>query len=81
MEHLYQVLAYCTALGIIHGHLVYAATASGTAPVDHVIRRSPVTITAHALDLNEPPRRNPGAMAALADLAAGAATAAPSELA
>ncbi|MEU5719101.1 restriction endonuclease [Streptomyces sp. NPDC020403] len=81
VEHLYQVLAYCTALGITHGHLVYAATASGTAPVDHMIRRSSVTVTAHALDLHEPPARILAQMAALADLAAGTATAAPSGLA
>ncbi|MFH9613280.1 McrC family protein [Streptomyces pratensis] len=72
-EHLYQLLAYCTALGITHGHLVYAATTPGTAPVDHVIRRSSVTITAHALNLNEPPA---GLLAQTAGLAARAAAAA-----
>lgn len=34
--------------------LLHAATAPGTDSTDHVIRRSPVTITAHALNLGEP---------------------------
>ncbi|MEU5659989.1 restriction endonuclease [Streptomyces sp. NPDC047737] len=71
-EHLYQLLAYCTALGITHGHLVYAATTPGTAPIDHVIRRSSVTITAHALNLNEPPA---GLLAQIDALAVRTATA------
>ncbi|WP_405392531.1 McrC family protein [Streptomyces sp. NBC_01102] len=74
VEHLYQLLAYCTALGISHGHLIYAATSPGTSPTDHVIRSSPVTITAHALNLNEPPA---GILAQVAALAARTATAAP----
>ncbi|MFI6122877.1 hypothetical protein ACIBCU_24325 [Streptomyces sp. NPDC051064] len=65
VDHLYQLLAYCTALGITHGHLIYAATSPGTTPTDHVIRCSPVTITAHALNLNEPPSRPPGADSSL----------------
>lgn len=73
VEHLYQLLAYCTALGINHGHLVYAATSPGTSSIDHVIRNSPVTITAHALNLNEPPA---GILAQIATLAARTATAA-----
>ncbi|MFD3612136.1 McrC family protein [Streptomyces atroolivaceus] len=74
VEHLYQLLAYCTALGISHGHLVYAATSGNTAPTDHVIRCSPVTITAHALNLNEPPAE---LLAQIAALAGRTATAAP----
>ncbi|MBW3356704.1 McrC family protein [Streptomyces sp. 09ZI22] len=66
-DHLHQLLAYCTALGLSHGHLVYAATAPGAASTDHVIRRSPVTITAHALNLGEPPA---GVLAQIAALAA-----------
>ncbi|MEU5983367.1 restriction endonuclease [Streptomyces sp. NPDC047434] len=54
-DHLYQLLAYCTALGITHGHLLYAATTPDTSPTDHVIRSSPITITAHALNLTDPP--------------------------
>lgn len=74
VDHLYQLLAYCTALGITHGHLIYAATTPGTAPTDHVIRCSPVTTTAHALNLNEPPA---GLLAQIAPLAARTVTAAP----
>ncbi|MFJ4843263.1 McrC family protein [Streptomyces sp. NPDC088746] len=77
VEHLYQLLAYCTALGISHGHLIYAAAGPGTASIDHVIRCSPVTITAHALNLNEPPAGLLAQMAALAALAGRTATAAP----
>ncbi|MEU1125906.1 restriction endonuclease [Streptomyces sp. NPDC005899] len=73
VEHLYQLLAYCTALGLSHGHLVYAATGAGTSSVDHVIRNSPVTITAHALNLNAPAA---GILEQTAALAAGVATAA-----
>jgi 5-methylcytosine-specific restriction enzyme subunit McrC len=46
---LYQLLAYCTALGLPRGHLVYAAGA-GT-PALHTIRNSGVQIVCHALDL------------------------------
>lgn len=73
VEHLHRLLAYRTALGITQGHLVYAATTPGTGPIDHVIRRSPVTITAHALNVNDKPA---GLLAQMAALAAEAATAA-----
>lgn len=46
---LYQLLAYCTALGLTEGHLVYA---KGNEPtVTHRIRNADITIHAHALDL------------------------------
>lgn len=51
----------------LHQLLVYAATAPDAASTDHVIRRSPVTITAHALNLCEPPA---GVLAQIAALAA-----------
>lgn len=54
-DHLYQLLAYCTALGLPHGHLIYAAASRGTAPTPHVIRRAGITVTAHALNLDRPP--------------------------
>ncbi|MBZ3903914.1 restriction endonuclease [Streptomyces scabiei] len=54
-SHLYQLLAYCTALGLPRGHLVYAATASTPAPVPHAIRGSGITVVAHTLDLAVPP--------------------------
>lgn len=56
-SHLYQLLAYCTALGLPRGHLIYAAAASAPAPgpTPHVIRRSGITVIAHTLDLAVPP--------------------------
>ena len=46
---LYQMLAYCTVLGLTEGHLVYA---KGNEPVmSHQIRRAGVTIHCHTLDL------------------------------
>lgn len=46
---LYQMLAYCTALGLGEGHLVYA---KGNEPVSvHTVRRSGIVIHCHALDL------------------------------
>lgn len=46
---LYQMLAYCSALGIKEGHLVYA---KGNGPVSvHVIRSCGIVIHCHSLDL------------------------------
>jgi 5-methylcytosine-specific restriction enzyme subunit McrC len=50
---LYQMLAYCTALGLSRGHLVYA---KGNEPAAmHVIRNAGVELVQHALDLDQPP--------------------------
>lgn len=50
---LYQMLAYCTVLGLDDGHLVYA---KGNEPVSiHTVQRSGVTMHCHALDLALPP--------------------------
>jgi 5-methylcytosine-specific restriction enzyme subunit McrC len=50
---LYQMLAYCTALGLSDGHLVYA---KGNEPhAAHRIRNAGITIHQHALDLDQPP--------------------------
>ncbi|GAA1946098.1 McrC family protein [Kitasatospora viridis] len=50
---LYQMLAYCTALGLPQGHLVYA---KGNAPhAAHRVRQAGITIHQHALDLDRPP--------------------------
>lgn len=50
---LYQMLAYCTALGLPEGHLVYAR---GNAPhVAHRVRHAGTVIHQHALDLDQPP--------------------------
>ena len=50
---LYQLLAYCTVLGLSEGHLVYA---QGEDPRVHQIVGAPVTIHCHTLDLDHPPR-------------------------
>jgi 5-methylcytosine-specific restriction enzyme subunit McrC len=49
---LYQMLAYCTALGLLAGHLVYAK--GEAAPTHHVIRRSGIRVTVWAVDLSSP---------------------------
>jgi 5-methylcytosine-specific restriction enzyme subunit McrC len=49
----YQLLAYCTALELDEGHLVYA---KGNEPTfAHEVRNAGITIHAHALDLAAPP--------------------------
>jgi 5-methylcytosine-specific restriction enzyme subunit McrC len=50
---LYQLLAYCTVLGLPVGHLVYAA--GNEVPMHHIIRQSGIKIVCYALDLNQPP--------------------------
>ena len=50
---LYQLLAYCTVLGLPSGHLVYAKGNEEAAR--HVVRRSGVEIFCHALDLGLAP--------------------------
>jgi 5-methylcytosine-specific restriction enzyme subunit McrC len=52
---LYQLLAYCTVLGLRVGHLVYAA--GNEEPVRHVVRGADVEIICRALDLSQPPER------------------------
>lgn len=50
---LYQMLAYCTVLGLRDGHLVYAK--GNAEQTMHTVRRSGVRIHCHALDLTLPP--------------------------
>ncbi len=51
---LYQMLAYCTALGMERGHLVYA---KGHEPaVTHRVRNVGVEIVQHAVDLDQGPQ-------------------------
>ena len=50
---LYQLLAYCTALGLHEGHLIYAK--GNEAPARHEVRQSGIQILCHALDLSQPP--------------------------
>ncbi|MFI7046920.1 5-methylcytosine restriction system specificity protein McrC [Streptosporangium sandarakinum] len=62
---LYQMLAYCTVLGLDRGHLVYA---EGEAePYRHVVRGAGIEITQHALDLTLPPAGLPSAVERLAE--------------
>ena len=61
---LYQLLAYCTILGLHSGHLVYAK--GNENPVRHVVRRSGIEIFSHAVDLDQPPD---GLLAGMGDLA------------
>ncbi|WP_422678086.1 5-methylcytosine restriction system specificity protein McrC [Blastococcus brunescens] len=51
---LYQLLAYCTALELPVGHLVYAK-GSGETERRHVIRGKGVEIVQHVLDLAQTP--------------------------
>jgi 5-methylcytosine-specific restriction enzyme subunit McrC len=53
-EHMYQLVSYCTALGLAHGHLVYAA-GQGSPPTPYTIRDAGITVSAHALDLSRTP--------------------------
>jgi 5-methylcytosine-specific restriction enzyme subunit McrC len=50
---LYQLLAYCTVLGLNRGHLIYAK--GNEHPARHIVRRSDVEILCHAIDLGEEP--------------------------
>ncbi|SER17650.1 5-methylcytosine-specific restriction enzyme subunit McrC [Lentzea xinjiangensis] len=51
---LYQVLAYCTALQVERGWLVYPSGTAGVRP--RRVLHSPITITEYPLDLDVPPR-------------------------
>ncbi|EGE42941.1 restriction endonuclease [Streptomyces sp. SID4928] len=61
---LYQMLAYCTALGLRDGHLVYARGYEPT--VTHQVRHSQIRIHQHALTLDRPPGELLAEIAALA---------------
>jgi 5-methylcytosine-specific restriction enzyme subunit McrC len=50
---LYQLLAYCTALGLQAGHLVYAK--GNEEPARHVVKQSGIEIVCHAIDLEAEP--------------------------
>jgi 5-methylcytosine-specific restriction enzyme subunit McrC len=50
---LYQLLAYCTVLGLRTGHLVYAR--GNEEPTNHVVRGAGVEVICHALDLGQTP--------------------------
>ena len=63
---LYQLLAYCTVLGLPVGHLVYAK--GNEEPARHVVRQSGVEIFCHAIDLSHPPGQLIGEMSNLAEV-------------
>lgn len=50
---LYQLLAYCTVLDLLVGHLIYA---KGNEPTsEYTVRRAGIRLIAHTLDLSLPP--------------------------
>ena len=61
---LYQLLAYCTVLGLRSGHLIYAK--GGEQPAHHVVQRSGIEILCHAVDLDVEPTALMDQMRALA---------------
>lgn len=61
---LYQLLAYCTVLGLPVGHLIYAKGFEDAR--EHVVRNAGVRIVAHTLDLEATPAALLGAVGALA---------------
>jgi 5-methylcytosine-specific restriction enzyme subunit McrC len=68
---LYQLLAYCTVLGLRYGHLIYAK--GGQQPARHVVRQSGIEIICHAVDLDAGSDVLLAQMSALADRIASAA--------
>jgi 5-methylcytosine-specific restriction enzyme subunit McrC len=50
---LYQLLAYCTVLGLRVGHLVYAA--GNEQPARYIVRQASTEIICHALNLDDSP--------------------------
>jgi 5-methylcytosine-specific restriction enzyme subunit McrC len=50
---LYQMLAYCTVLGLRSGHLIYAK--GNEEPAHHFVRGSGIEIVCHAIDLDTEP--------------------------
>lgn len=73
---LYQMLAYCTALGLDDGHLVYAK--GNATEVTHKVRPAGVTIHAHTVDLDTQPAMLLGQITDLAArIAATAAVSVP----
>ena len=46
---LYQLLAYCTVLGLRRGRLIYAK--GSEEPAHHVVKRADIEIICHAIDL------------------------------
>lgn len=70
---LYQMLAYCTALGLPDGHLVYAK--GNASEITHQVRRVGVVIHAHTVDLSASPATLLSEIDELAGRIAGTASA------
>ncbi|GAB7190246.1 McrBC 5-methylcytosine restriction system component [Kineococcus sp. NUM-3379] len=68
---LYQMLAYCTALGLGHGHLVYAK--GEEVEHRHEVCGSGVVVHTHVLDLGLPPRPFEAALDGIAQAMASTA--------
>ena len=66
---LYQMLAYCTVLGLSVGHLIYAA--GNEEPARHVVRHAGAEIICHALDLGQSPDKLLAEVGLLASRIAG----------
>jgi 5-methylcytosine-specific restriction enzyme subunit McrC len=62
---LYQMLAYCTVLGLRSGHLIYAK--GNEEPAHHFVRKSGIEIICHAIDLDTEPEVLLAQMRDLAD--------------
>lgn len=67
---LYQMLAYCTALELDDGHLVYAR--GNASEINHEVRHAGVTIHAHTVDLDTTPAELLGQVSDLAGRIAAA---------
>jgi len=63
---LYQMLAYCTVLGLPRGWLVYAG---GGRPLERLVRNTGIRIVEWPLDLGVPPWELLGQIRVLAELA------------
>jgi len=73
---IYQVLAYCTALELDRGHLIYAK--GNEEPARYVIRNSGIEVVCHAVDLDAAPDEM---LARLSAIAADIACAGPGQAA
>ena len=65
-EDMYQMLAYCTSLGLQRGHLVYPGVTGEHC--SHQIRGSDVEIITHTLDLNLSPAKLLAQVASFAEI-------------
>ena len=63
--HLFQLISYCTALGLTEGHLVYASGTPSAQP--YRIKNSDISVHAHVLDLSQRPADLAIAVASLVD--------------